>query len=58
MKYLFITSLFWSFNLFSQISLDPDKISQSAIDISNPDIENRLSYMWLTECNLGSISAS
>ena len=39
MKYLFITSLFWSFNLFSQISLDPDKISQSAIDIINPDIE-------------------
>ena len=38
-KYLFAVSLFWSINSVSQISLDSDKISQSAIDIINPDIE-------------------
>ena len=38
-KYLFAICLLWSINSVSQISLDPDKISQSAIDIINPDIE-------------------
>ena len=38
-KYLFALSLLWSINSVSQISLDPDKISQSAIDIIDPDIE-------------------
>ena len=38
-KYLFATCLLWSINSVSQISLDPDKISQSAIDIIDPDIE-------------------
>ena len=39
MKYLFTICLLWSINSVSQISLDPDKISQSAIDIIDPDIE-------------------
>ena len=39
MKYLFAICLLWSINSVGQISLDPDKISQSAIDIINPDIE-------------------
>ena len=38
-KYLFAICLLWSINSVSQISLDPDKISQSAIDIIDPDIE-------------------
>lgn len=38
-KYLFAICLLWSINSLSQISLDPDKISQSAIDIIDPDIE-------------------
>tara|TARA_B100001769_G_C21998105_1_gene536417 strand:- start:398 stop:973 length:576 start_codon:yes stop_codon:yes gene_type:complete len=39
MKYLFAICLLWSINSVGQISLEPDKISQSAIDIINPDIE-------------------